>query len=92
MSSINVLVRGEIFKEPTSGWTCLAWPGSQSILSTGKAIKVVCNIDGLDYPVTLMPTGLGHHMIPLNQAVRKKLKKDVGDTIEILVVSLQTKA
>lgn len=89
MDSINVTFKGEIFKEPTSGWTSVAWPDSKEVLGTGKTVKVICKVDGIEFPVTLMPTGTGCHMVPLKQEIRKKLKKDIGDTVEVLIVSLQ---
>ena len=80
---------GEIFKEPTSGWSSVVWPDSRNVLGTGKTVKVICKVDGIEFPVTLMPTGTGCHMVPLKQEIRKKLKKDIGDTVEVQIVSLQ---
>ena len=89
MDPINITIQSAIYKEATSGWTCVAWPESQAVLGTGKTVKIICRVDGLDLPVTIMPTGNGYHMIPLKAEVRKKLKKDVGDTVEIVIVSRQ---
>jgi hypothetical protein len=87
LDSINITIRGDIFKDATSGWTCVAWPESRIVLGTGKPVKIICRVNGLDLPVTIMPMGNGSHMIPLKQEVRKKLKKDVGDTVEIVILS-----
>ncbi len=89
MEAINITINGEVFKDPISGWTCVAWPDSQAALKTGRTVKVICRIEGLELPVTLMPTGNGHHMIPLKQDIRKKIQKDVGDIVEIQIVSRQ---
>lgn len=89
MEGINSSFEGQIYKEPTSGWTCVDWPDSKAVLGTGKTVKVNCKVDGLEFPVTLMPSGTGCHMLPLKADIRKKLKKDIGDTVSVVIVSLQ---
>ena len=89
MNPINITIEGEIYKAPKSGWTCVAWPDSQEVLGTGKAVKIICSVDGLELSVTIMPTGFGYHMIPLKQEVRKKLKKDIGDNVRIVIGARQ---
>lgn len=89
MSEINAKFEGVIYKEPTSGWTSVDWPDSKSILGTGKTVKVNCRVDNLEFPVTLMPNGTGCHMLPLKADVRKKLKKDIGDSVSVVIISLQ---
>jgi hypothetical protein len=72
----------EITKDKTSGWTCVEWPESVSVLGTGKSVKVAAAIDGHEFQATFLPTG-GRHMLPLRSAVLKAIKKQVGDTVEV---------
>lgn len=87
MSEVIGAFEGEIVKDETSGWTCVGWPDSVAVLGTGKTVKVHATVDGLAVEVTLMPTGKGHHMLPLKQETRKKLKKDIGDQVTVCIVS-----
>lgn len=89
MSEVMVAFEGEIVKDETSGWTCVGWPDSVAVLGTGKTVKVHATVDGLAVEVTLMPTGKGHHMLPLKLETRKKLKKDLGDQVTVCIVSRQ---
>lgn len=74
---IGVDVKGET-------WACVAIPGSEELLGTGKAVRVDATVDGVLLPnVGLMPTGRGGHMLSLSAAVRKKLGKDIGDTVSV---------
>lgn len=89
MSEVMAAFEGEIVKDETSGWTCVGWPDSAAVLGTGKTVKVHATVVGLAVEVTLMPTGKGHHMLPLKQETRKKLKKDLGDQVTVCIVSRQ---
>jgi hypothetical protein len=72
----------EIVKDKTSGWTCVAWPGSVGVLGTGKSVKVTAAIDDHEFQATFLPIG-GMHMLPLRSAILKTIKKQVGDTVEV---------
>ena len=72
----------EITKDKTSGWTCVAWPESVSVLGTGKSVKVAAAIDGHEFQATFLPIG-GLHMLPLRSAILKAITKQVGDTVEV---------
>jgi hypothetical protein len=73
---IGVEVKGEI-------WSCVEIPGSVELFGTGKAVRVVAQVD--DQPVTagLMPTGAGGHMLSISAKLRQKLGKEVGDTVVV---------
>ncbi len=74
---IGVEVKGEV-------WACVAIPGSEELLGTGMSVRVDATVDGVLLPnVGLMPTGKGGHMLSLSAAVRKKLGKDLGDTVTV---------
>ncbi len=75
---IGVEVKGEI-------WSCVEIPGSVELFGTGKAVRVVAQVD--DQPVTagLMPTGSGGHMLSISAKLRKKLGKNLGDNVTVLL-------
>lgn len=71
---IGVAVRGEV-------WSCVEIPDSVDLLGTGKAVRVVATVDGEALTAGLMPTGSGGHMLSISAKLRKKLGKDIGDTV-----------
>ncbi|MFF2623998.1 DUF1905 domain-containing protein [Oerskovia jenensis] len=71
---IGVAVRGEV-------WSCVEIPDSVDLLGTGKAVRVVATVDGEALTAGLMPTGSGGHMLSISAKLRKKLGKDVGDSV-----------
>ena len=73
---IGVMVKGEM-------WSCVEVPGSVELFGTGKAVRVVAQVD--DEPVTagLMPTGSGGHMLSISAKLRTKLGKEVGDDVRV---------
>lgn len=77
---------GEIVKDETSGWTCVNWPDSVTVLGTGKTMKVHTTLDGLEVSATLMPTGKGYHMLPLKKEIRKQINKDLGDLVKVSII------
>ncbi|WP_104164250.1 DUF1905 domain-containing protein [Cryobacterium sp. N22] len=76
IAPIGVMVKGEL-------WSCVEVPGSVELFGTGKAVRVVAQVD--DQPVTagLMPTGSGGHMLSISAKLRKKLGKEVGDNVVV---------
>ncbi len=79
---IDVRFTAEITKDNNSGWTCVEWPESVSVLGTGKSVKVAATIDGHEFRATFLPIG-GMHMLPLRSAIVKALNKQVGDAVEV---------
>ena len=73
----------------TTGWTVVIWPESVAFLGTRNTVKVAGTIDGHGFQATFMPSGEGTHMLPLKAALRKTLKKDVGDTVEVHLTGRQ---
>ncbi|WP_277210987.1 DUF1905 domain-containing protein [Isoptericola croceus] len=74
---IGVDVKGEI-------WPCVELTGATELLGTGRSVRVDATVD--DVPVEnvgLMPTGRGELMLSLNAKLRKRLGKDVGDTVAV---------
>lgn len=73
---IGVTVREDV-------WSCVEVPDSVELLGTGKAVRVVATVDGHDLTAGLMPTGSGGHMLSISAKLRKKLGKDLGDTVTV---------
>jgi len=74
---IGVEVKGEM-------WACVEMPGSADFFGTGKAVRVDAVVDDVPLDnVGLMVTGRGGHMLSLSAKVRKRLGKDLGDTVEV---------
>lgn len=74
---IGVDVRGDV-------WPCVELAGATELLGTGRSVRVSCTVD--DVPVEntgLMPTGRGELMLSLNAKLRKRLGKDLGDTVTV---------
>ncbi len=74
---IGVEVKGET-------WACVEMPGSAEFFGTGKAVRVDATVDDVPVPnVGFMVTGRGGHMLSLNAKLRKRLGKDIGDTVTV---------
>jgi uncharacterized Fe-S cluster-containing radical SAM superfamily enzyme len=67
-------------------WSVIEVPGSKEFFGTGNSIKANVTVDGIAVTSALMPTGQGHHFISVSAALRKKLRKEVGDEVEVRVV------
>lgn len=74
---IGVDVKGDI-------WSCVEMPGSAEFFATGKSVRVDATVDGIAVPnMGLMPTGTGGHMLSISAKLRKRLGKDIGDTVDV---------
>jgi hypothetical protein len=83
---IDKTFKGVIGKDTgKSELPCVVWPESVTVLGTGKAVKVSGTVDGYDFQSALLPTGTGIHMLPIKAAIRKAIKKDMGDEVEIYI-------
>lgn len=66
-------------------WSVIEVPGSKEFFGSGKSVKADTTVDGVVVTSALMPTGQGDHFISVSAALRKKLKKDVGDSVDVVV-------
>ncbi|MGG7463325.1 DUF1905 domain-containing protein [Plantibacter sp. YIM 135347] len=73
---IGIEIKGDV-------WSCVEVPDSVRLFGTGKALKIVGRVDDEPIAVALMPTGSGGHMLSISAKLRKKLGKDVGDTVTV---------
>ena len=73
---IGLTIKGEV-------WSCVEVPGSVELFGTGKSVRVTGTVDDQAIAGALMPTGSGGHMISISAALRKKLRKSVGDEVSV---------
>ncbi|WP_182377368.1 DUF1905 domain-containing protein [Nocardioides sp. WS12] len=66
-----------------NAWTCVKWAESVDYFGTKGLVKVRGTIDGVPFTTSFMALGNGTHMLPVAAAVRKKLGKGEGDTVEV---------
>ncbi|GAB3297217.1 DUF1905 domain-containing protein [Pseudoclavibacter terrae] len=82
----KLVFTGEIVNpEWMPSWSVIEVPGSKDFFGTGKSVKADTTVDGVVVTSALMPTGQGDHFISVSAALRKKLKKDVGDSVDVVI-------
>ncbi|PPF33588.1 DUF1905 domain-containing protein [Pseudoclavibacter sp. AY1H1] len=88
----KLVFSGEIVNpEWMPSWSVIEVPGSKEFFGTGKSVKADTTVDGVAVTSALMPTGQGDHFISVSAALRKKLKKDVGDRVDVVIGRLPGK-
>ena len=74
--------------EKNSGWIHARWAESKDVLQTGKPVKIRARVDDHQFEATLMPLGDGAHMLPIRAAIRKAIKKDLGDIVSVTILDI----
>lgn len=78
-TTIGVEVKGEV-------WSCVEIPDSVELFGTGRTVRVDATIDDVVLEnVGAMVTGSGGHMVSLSARVRRKLGKEIGDVVQVVV-------
>lgn len=91
MNSRQNLMQLNIYKfktklEKAGSWTVVVIPiDAKKNFGTGGYIRIKGTVDLKPFKgMTLMPMGNGNHCLPVNAEFRKSIKKDAGDTVNIV--------
>lgn len=76
-----------IVADRNSGWACVQIPGSAELCGTGKSVGVAATVNGHPYEASMLPIGGGVHMLPLRAPFRRQLKLELGDEIDLVLLS-----
>jgi hypothetical protein len=81
---LDVTFTSELEKSPNAGgWTYATWPEAAEFFGTHGAIKVRGTVDGEPFETSFMAMGDGVQMLPVKADIRKKIGKEVGDTVTV---------
>jgi hypothetical protein len=74
-------------KSPNKGgWTYATWPDAAEFFGTHGLVKIRGTVDGQPIETSFMAMGDGVQMLPIKADVRKVIKKEAGDSVEVVIL------